>query len=127
MSNFFGSIIDEEIPIKPPITILKEFSQDLTVATQGLLIGNIEKGMYENSHSVELFFYIVAPSLNNYSYKTFTIYHDLANPYPLEICKSDGTTFEKPKNPEELNESLKKIFSLSEIKGLINGLLSQVK
>jgi hypothetical protein len=127
MSNFFSSIIEAEISIKPPITILKEFSNDLALATQGLLIGKIEKNMRYSDTSVALSFYIVAPSLNNYNYNAFRIDHDLTNPYPLEIKTSNDEFSEEPKTPEELVKSLEKIFSLPEIKGLINGLLAQVK
>lgn len=129
MSNFFSSIIEADFSIKPPITVLKEFSNNLALATQGLLIGRIEKTMpYSYDTSVVLEFYIVAPSLNNYSYNAFRVIHDLTNPYPLIEIKTSNDTFSKePKNPDELVKSVEEIFSLPEIKGLINGLLAQVK
>ena len=125
------SILDdviEESAVKPPIAILKELANVLAKKTKGLLVGNIEQTTFsdDSKDGFILRFYITVPSLNNYRYEVFDITHDI-DFYPLKIESSNGELSSKDKTPEELENSLKDIFSSSQIKKVINGLLAQIK
>ena len=144
LDAFFDDVI-EEIPVKPPVAILKELSLGLEKRTAGLLIGEVAQ---DNLNSkFHLRFYIKAPSLNNYRYNVFEIEHDLSF-YPLRIKATDDDIFKSTpnalsdfdgfggskeyrcvniKNQQELEEILKTIFSSSQVKRVINGLLAQIK
>lgn len=123
IDTIFDDVI-EETTVKPPIAILKEVALGLEKKTKGLLIGDIEQIIY--SDEFKLSFYITAPSLNNYTYEVFDITHDL-NFYPLKIRTSNDEVSVEDKTQEQLEDTLKEIFSLPKIKVVINGLLAQIK
>jgi hypothetical protein len=132
MSNLdaiFDGVIEESL-VKPPIAVLKELGQGLEKRTQGLLVGKVGQTNYSNDFKLE--FCIVAPSLNNYSYEVFSVNHNL-NFYPLELTitatrlPNNSFATEEIENQEEFEKKLKIIFSSSEVKKVINGLLAQIK
>lgn len=122
ISEILDDVIEENYDVKMPISILKELAQELEKKTKGLLIGEVNQSLWKNKFT--LHFSIVAPSLNNYSYGVFTIQHDLVIVYPLELMNPLHVRIE---NQEELEEKLKEIFSSSEVKRVINGMLAQIK
>ena len=140
LDAFFDDVI-EEIPVKPPVAILKELSLGLEKRTAGLLVGEVAQDNLDSKFRLR--FYIKAPSLNNYRYNVFEIEHDLSF-YPLRIKATDDDIFKSTpnalsefdgfgdlyvniKNQQELEEILKTIFSSSQVKRVINGLLAQIK
>jgi hypothetical protein len=127
IDSIFDDVI-EECAVKPPIAILKELANALARKTKGLLVGKIEQTTFSDDSKDEfiLRFYITVPSLNNYRYEVFNITHDI-DFYPLKIESSNGELSGKDKTPEELENTLKEIFLLSQIKKVINGLLAQIK
>lgn len=122
LDAIFEGVIEDSL-ITPPIAVLKELAQGLEKRTKGLLIGKVEQTSYDSDFTLE--FYISAPSLNNYSYEVFSLSHNL-NFYPLQIKSSSERGYLKVENQEDLEKQLKTIFSSSEVKKVINGLLAQI-
>ncbi len=122
ITAIFDDIIEENYDVKMPITILKELAQELEKKTKGLLIGEVSQSLWKNIFT--LHFFIIAPSLNNYSYSVLTIQHDLVILYPLEFIRPIQVEI---KNENELEEKLKEVFSSSEVKRVINGMLAQIR
>ncbi|MBL6987895.1 MAG: hypothetical protein ISR72_12835, partial [Methylobacter sp.] len=102
----------------------KELARGLEKRTAGLLVGKVEQSSEGSDFLLE--FYIAAPSLNNYEYKVLDLTHNL-NFYPLHISSSNENSFSDISNQEDLEISLKTIFSSAEVKRVINGLLAQIK
>lgn len=125
LSSIFEGVIDNDIPVKPPIAVLKELGTEFEKLTKGLLSTEVKQRYYSSSGSVLASFVINAPSLNNYSYEVFEIMHDLGF-YPLTINQQDKPRKEAA-NQEELETILKEIFSSPEVKKVVNGLLTQIK
>lgn len=127
ISTILDDVIEKDISVKPPIAVLKELAQDLEQRTHGLLACEVRRNYYGNDEqiAIDLKFHITAPSLNNYSYHVFSISHGFTF-YPLDISVSNQSS-RVAKTQEELEEILKEIFSSSEVKKVINGLLMQIK
>jgi hypothetical protein len=128
MDSIFDDVIEETI-IKPPIAVLKELALALEKRTGGLLEGKAQQEFYSDQFTLN--FYIVAPSLNNYSYHVFSISHDLGF-YPLSVHFFNSKEIidlnsKKIINQEELEAELKTIFSSPDVKKVMNGLLAQIK
>lgn len=123
LDAFFDDVIEESL-VKPPIAVLKELARGLEKRTAGLLVGKVEQSSEGSDFLLE--FYIAAPSLNNYEYKVLDLTHNL-NFYPLHISSSNENSFSDISNQEDLEISLKTIFSSAEVKRVINGLLAQIK
>lgn len=131
LDTFFDGVIEEDSSVKPPIAVLKELAQGLETKTKGLLLCKVDQTVWTDKFELE--FYITAPSLNDYSYKVFSLKHDL-NFYPLDVYEprgggmlSSSSSFSTAKDQKELEEILKTIFSSSQVKRVINGLLAQIK
>lgn len=127
IDSIFDGVI-EESTVKPPIAVLKELAISLEKITKGLLVGKIEQNTYsdESKDEFRLRFYITVPSLNNYRYEVFNITHSFEF-YPLRLESSNGELSANDKTQEELEDTLKQVFSLHQVKKVINGLLSQIK
>lgn len=125
LSSIFDGVIEESITV-PPVAVLNELAQELNKITKGLLFARVGQKINSEDHSFILDFYIVAPSLNNYSYEAFTVIHDLGL-YPLSIWSNSNEFIAEADNQEEFEKALKWIFSSPGIKKVINGLLAQVK
>jgi hypothetical protein len=123
LSAIFDDIIEEDYKVKLPIAVLKEIGQALEKKTQGLLIAQIRQEIWKQKFQIH--FAVIAPSLNNYGYHVFWIEHDI-NIYPLKIYHNEVKDKEI-NNQEELEKEVKSIFSSSEVKRVINGLLAQIK
>ena len=126
LSSIFDGVIDEDISVKPPIAVLKELAQELAKITKGLLVGKVEQTIANNG-SFDIYFYINAPSLNNYSCFLVRISHGLKF-YPLSVINIDNiVTNRNVTNQDEFEKILKDIISLPQTKKIINGLLAQIK
>ncbi|MDO9105724.1 MAG: hypothetical protein Q7U57_12290 [Methylovulum sp.] len=127
LSSIFDGVIDNDIPVKPPIAVLKELGAEFEKLTKGLLSTEVEQRYYSSRESMQASFIINAPSLNNYSYEVFEINYDL-NFYPLTIsCRQFDTESKEAANQEELETILKDIFLSPGVKKVVNGLLAQIK
>lgn len=107
--------------IRSPKTILNEQAEFLAKKTKNLLMANVKT--YVGNNKIRHDFEIIAPKLNGYKYTLFNITHESVFIYP---CIIDLPMIEyKVENESILIEKLKDIFNSSEIKKVIQALISQ--
>ncbi len=91
IDNLWSESISLDEKIITPVTILKQQARYLGEMTQNAV--GAEVSLIEDLHRISYglgpnkfvyAFMVVAPALNNYQYKLFTIIHDIV-PYPLEL------------------------------------------
>jgi hypothetical protein len=135
-----------KIDVVPPVAILREQAEVLKEKTKGLIQGlvqlsNAPSGSFDDpgqpwttatstiptgkeSGSFFHTFYLVAPSLDSYSYRLFGVRHPLES-YPLEIY------FDEKKrvchNEDEFIQQLKEVLSSEKTKKVVKAILSQAK
>ena len=73
--------------INAPVSVLREQAEFLGAKTDNLITAEVEISDI-SSDSFTYHFYIVAPTLNNYHYRLFTISHDI-HLYPVIIVLGD--------------------------------------
>ena len=137
----------EPVKTRPPVAILREQASLLGAKTKNIIEGRVESysDVFDESTDMKYSFFVVASTLN-YSYRLFTITHDIRM-YPLTI-KMDTETYEEvnPKKPggmgvgemmrrqrnevqanneENLTEILKKIFASRKTIQIIGAMLAQ--
>lgn len=128
----------EQSTVVPPVAILREQAAALGKKTSHLLEGRVqtrtdEKGVFTHS------FYVMAPTLDNYSYRLFSITHG-AEPYPVtvpdpQIIDPGVSSFHvhsidgalRITSEKELLEFLRTVLSADKTKRIVGSLLSQVK
>lgn len=120
---------------KSPKTILKEQAGYLMARTNNVLSAAVETSHYKENISHE--FYVVAPALNNYRYRLFSVSHEVVGYYPVTIMTEVELQGEheddikivynpaKAKNEEEFMLLLSKVFKNPENVRIISSLLSQ--
>jgi hypothetical protein len=122
--------IEYLLDIKAPTEILREQAQLLGKKTKGQLIGKISKHPLTKDESFFYDFFINAPSLDNYSYKLFTIKHGMEL-YPVSILTSGfengGGSGKECKDPGSFESKLELIFSSEKTRGVIKQLLAQTR
>lgn len=108
----------------PPNTILREQGQILANKTKGLL-----EGVVSTSKSGTGFlhqFFLVAPLLDNYTYRLLLVQHDLGL-YPAEATfEGDGQTT-KCNSAEEFQRFLRSVFSSPKTMEIVSVLLAQMQ
>lgn len=123
--------------LKAPVTILREQASLLGKKTNNLVeaeVMQLESAISEESE-FNYAFLIVAPALDNYRYKLFTISYNI-NIYPVtisvdgeiraEINPADSEGKLLAESEGEFVEILKKIFSAKKTKKVIGALLSMI-
>ena len=130
----FGHISE----LKAPVTILKEQASLLGKKTSNLVEAEVVQYSSPTPGKFDYTFYIVAPVLDNYKYKLFTISHGIDS-YPVTIYVGEDMQAEidlaeidltEPReklvaeSESEFVEVLKKIFSTEKTKRAIGTLLS---
>jgi hypothetical protein len=134
--------------VKAPVSILKEQASLLGEKTKNLLKAEVRlsepdlldtQSVMEKMFGLRQFyyaFYFVAPTLNNYRYKLFTISHGIQL-YPVQINIDDDIKFEvlgkntdgiiTASSEEEFIEILKKVFNASKTKKIMQSILAQTE
>ena len=139
--------------VKAPVTILKEQAALLGQKTKNLLeakvllhtdtgLANVATGIADQifgdgkSKSFHYAFYFVAPTLNNYRYRFFTMSYDIQL-YPvffdvdedlqLEIVNGDTKKAVIANSEEELIEILRKIFNADKTMRILQSILAQIE
>jgi hypothetical protein len=124
----------EQSQVVPPVAILRGQAALLGKKTNHLLEGRVVStstgyGFFVHS------FYIVAPALDDYTYKLFEISHG-ADPYPVLVpglphrgALGYGVPVEAPQlaSEQELLDYIRKILNSDETKRVIGSLLAQIK
>lgn len=117
-----------ELPIREklrtPASILREQAAILEKKTDGLLLGRVRREVTEETFSMYL--YIVAPALNNYSYRVLGVDHQIEL-YPLEVFDfATGDEFDC-QDESAFKAQLKEILSSDSVRKVVIGLLAQVR
>lgn len=111
-----------------PVTLLKEQASLLGQKTKNLVEGRVAQGPGDPAghNNFAYYFDLVAPALNNYRYRMFSIWHGVEF-YPLII--SGSAAFNRVDlevhNEEEFLGALETIFSSENTKGIISSLIAQ--
>lgn len=127
MTNGTDDLWPEEIgsvEVEPPITVIRKQAALLGNKTSNLVEG-IVKRMVEGD-DVVISFYLNAPALNDYRYKLFSVYHNIADLYPVETLRDDEQ--HRPdgiKDEEELSDYLRSKFNSGKTLAIIRSLMVQ--
>lgn len=87
MQDLWPANITDTTVIDSPLSILREQARLLGEKTKNLVKAEVSQGTAENQKFVH-HFYIVAPTLNNYHYRLFTIEYGVEM-YPLTIYSDE--------------------------------------
>lgn len=115
-----------------PVTILKEQASLLGERTKNLVEGSVvAPGIVRDvdfllKDRFSYGFNLVAPALNNYRYRLFSISHGVEF-YPLTISGSEALNSDELQvnNEEEFFKALETIFSSEKTKRIIGSLIAQ--
>src|SRR3954447_19237680 len=113
----FGSL-----DVTPPIVILKEQAELITKKTKGDVVGQVATG--KNPSGLYHDFFLVAPFLDNYTYRLFAVVHPISL-YPLEIVADVLDKRIRCQSPEEFEKQLKEILYSPQTKKVISSILAQ--
>ena len=125
--SLWGDLSQPEIVITP-LTILKEQAAILSKATNGLLVGDVERAQSRGQQNVFsiLVLRVVAPSLDGYSYSILEVNHDIRL-YPLTLRNLTGDENSKQCDSEEtFEQALGEILSSLAVRKVISALLSDI-
>lgn len=109
--------------LRTPLTILKEQAEALKDVTQGLLYGDVSTSTLERGllrHEFE----IIAPALNNYTYRLFSVTHSMFL-YPVSVSMGNNTTTLSDEG--SFIDKIKEILGSDETSRILAGLLAQVR
>lgn len=119
----------EQSQVIPPIAILREQAAALGKKTNYLLQGRVDTRTVRGGRFVHSF-YIVAPTLDDYTYELFSIEHGadqypvLAPPFPAGPLPR---TMERMESEKELLEYIRDVLNSDKAKKVVGSLLAQVK
>lgn len=126
MSDFWPEELGSTTP-EPPVSILREQARHLSSRTKGFLEGIVSTTREKKEGEEDLFhhvFFIVAPMLDNYSYRLLWVVHSI-NLYPVTIeCQSTETRYVCP-DLETFQMNLKRCFADGATQRVIGALLAQ--
>jgi len=119
----------EQSQIVPPVAILREQATALGKKTNHLLNGRVDTRIgYDGKFRHT--FYIVAPTLDDYSYELFWIEHG-ADQYPVKVQgppSNDIEILERSLDSEqELLGYIRAVLNSEKTKRVVSSLLAQVK
>jgi hypothetical protein len=107
----------------PPVLILREQAELLGRKTRGAV-----QGLVQTTRDGDGFlhiFYLMAPSLDQYTYTLFNIRHGVSF-YPLDLADHAGRV-SKIMTQDHLTEALRTIFSSENTKRVVRAILAQVE
>jgi hypothetical protein len=122
----------EQTQVVPPIAILRQQAAALAKKTNYLLQGQVETittsgGRFTHS------FNVVAPSLDNYTYKLFWIEHG-AEQYPVVAPTPETGLSTRPlprtltiESQDDLLDYIREVLNSDKTKKIVSSLLAQVK
>ncbi len=123
----------EQSKVVPPVAILREQAAALGEKTGHLLEGRVDTRLDEGGKLIHSF-YLVAPTLDNYSYRLFSITHGAAI-YPVTVQhprRMDSVRRPFPQtlrisSEKELLTYLREVLNSEKTKKILGSLLAQVK
>jgi hypothetical protein len=117
----------EQSQVVPPVAVLREQAALLGKKTNHLLEGRVVTRTTGSGGFVHSF-YIVAPTLDDYTYKLFEIEHG-ANQYPVDAPRPEPPVYLKVAlaSEQELLDYIREILSSDRTKRVVGSLLAQIK
>jgi hypothetical protein len=109
------------VDVQTPVAILRQQAALLGPKTQNLVEARVDTAISGNraQHS----FNLVVPTLDNYTYTLFTVWHEVgAGLYPVQL--GFGMTLD---TPNDVMEWLRKQLSSPETRKILTNILAQVK
>jgi hypothetical protein len=114
-----------ELKERTPISIMREQAHALGERTANIVLGKVEAAGMVGPNKLAYSFIVYCPPLGH-RIGLFTFYHDF-NLYPVTIQVTGHNKTFSATNPEELQDSLKEIFSLDFTKQMVASLIAQSK
>ena len=117
----------EQSQVVPPVAILREQAAALGKKTHNLLNGRVQTRT--NGTRFVHTFYIVAPTLDDYSYELFSIEHG-PDQYPVQAPGRPGPMpriMERIETDKELIDYVREVLNSDRTKKVVGSLLAQVK
>ena len=118
--------LNEKSNLIMPLTILREQAAALSQRTNGLVEGYVHTVKAQNGAAFEHTFFLVAPSLDNYSVPLLSISHPLGG-YPATVRSKHLATAIKASSDKGVVALLRKIFSDPRTKKIVQALIAQSK
>jgi hypothetical protein len=123
----------EQSKVVPPVAILREQAAALGNKTGHLLEGRV-KTTKDEAGKLMHSFYVVAPTLDNYSYRLFSIIHGadiypvtVQHPRRLDPARRPFPQTLKLSSEKKLLDYLREVLNSEKTKRIVGSLLAQVK
>jgi hypothetical protein len=123
--NLWGDSFKPEL-IRTPYIIWREQASLLGQLTDNLIEATTERSRMSTIH-IEVKLSIIAPALENYTYRVLSVIYKVDQIYPLEVIDHQTLVTETCENEEQFIDTIGKILSSDRVKTVINSLLSQIK
>ena len=110
---------------RSPVQVLREAADDLGNQTQGLVEGSVFTLNAGGSSLFRYTFYLLVPSLNDYTDPLFYAWHDV-NLYPVSVMKASGKQGKdevKCRTPHEFEIELERIFESEETRNRLRAMI----
>ena len=108
-----------------PVKILRKAADDLGNQTQGLVEGSIFTLNAGGSSLFRYTFYLLVPSLNDYTDPLFYAWHDV-NLYPVSVMSAGGKQGKdevKCRTPDEFEIELERLFNSEETRNRLRAMI----
>lgn len=122
--NLWGEINAAQAMLDIPQKILKEQADFLTKQTNGVLVGEVVKGVSSKNNIFSCHLRITVPALGHYIYNVLKINYPIEEIYPVTVISDQEEKYEC-QDVDEYEEVLGKILSSEQIKHIISLLLAQ--
>ena len=109
--------------VVPPVVILREQADLLGKKTKGLITAEVRS--YEDNKQFRHKFYLVVPTLGNYSYLLLSAAHDIRL-YPAGLLDSSTDTSYECNSEQEFIVRLRAILATEQTKQIVGAILSQI-
>jgi hypothetical protein len=111
-----------KLDVTPPLVLLREQAELLARKTHGMLQGRVSTSL--SGITVLHQFLLVAPSLDNYSYKLFEVAHTVQL-YPATIQTEGGGRDYPCENYDEFVAALHEVLTAERTKSIIRAIVAQ--
>lgn len=111
--------------IQTPSSILNEQIVELQKATSGLLTGRLQTTQ-GNSGDLVIYFFIVAPTLNQYTVRLMTVTHGIQL-YPCMVSSPYSPGATRASDEDSFRASVGRILQDPKTHNIVAGLLAQIR